>query len=74
MPTEEHYNSLDDFLISKPYTADATIEFGPQLTYPVKGREIEATILFSDISGYSARTLDLNPAETLAFLNQFFTW
>lgn len=40
----------------------------------MKGREIEATILFSDISSYSARTLDLSPVETLTFLNQFFTW
>jgi hypothetical protein len=28
----------------------------------------------SGISGYSARTFDLSPAETLAFVNQFFTW
>lgn len=74
MPAMDHYNSLDDFLISTPYTVDATVGFGPELTYPVKGREVEATVLFSDISGYSARTLDLSPAETLAFVNQFFTW
>lgn len=74
MSASDHYNSLDDFVISTPYTVDATVDFGPELTYPVKGREIEATVLFSDISGYSARTLDLSPAETLAFVNQFFTW
>lgn len=70
----DHFNSLDDFLISRPYTVDAAVNFGPELPYPVKGREIEATILFSDISGYSARTLDLSPVETLTFLNQFVTW
>lgn len=74
MTSEDHYKSLDDFLISMPHTVDATVKFGPELSYPVKGREIEATVLFSDISGYSARTLDLSPAETLAFVNQFFTW
>lgn len=70
----EHYNSLDDFLISTAYTVDAPVGFGPGVAYPVKGREIEATVLFSDISGYSARTLDLSPVETLAFVNQFFAW
>lgn len=74
MPTVDHYNSLDDFLLSTASTVDGTVAFGPGLTYPVKGREIEATVLFSDISGYSARTVDLSPAETLAFVNQFFAW
>lgn len=74
MPATNRYNSLDDFLISNAYTVDSPVEFGPGLTYPVKGREIEATVLFSDISAYSARTLDLSPVETLAFVNQFFTW
>ncbi len=74
MSATDRYNSLDDFLISTAYTVDAPVEFGPGLTYPVKGREIEATVLFSDISAYSARTLDLRPVETLAFVNQFFTW
>ena len=68
------YSSLDDFLISNPFTVDAAVAFGPELTYPVKGREIEATVLFSDISAYSARTLDLSPPETLSFINQFFSW
>jgi class 3 adenylate cyclase len=73
MPTTDHYNSLDDFLISRASTVDAEVELG-SFSYPAKGREIDATTLFSDISGYSARTLDLTPVETLAFVNHFFTW
>lgn len=40
----------------------------------MKGREIEATILFADITRFSGRTLDLSPAETLIFVNWFFAW
>lgn len=74
MPGPYHYNSLEDFLISTTMTVDGQINDGSGRTYPVKGREIEATVLFSDIAGFSARTLDLNPAATLAFVNHFFTW
>ena len=74
MPTSDHYNSLDDFLISTLATVDGQVTVGPGLTYPIKGRQIEATILFADISGYSARTLEMNPVETLAFVNHFFAW
>lgn len=38
---------------------------------PIKGREIEATVLFADITSFSSRTADLDPAETLAFVNHF---
>jgi class 3 adenylate cyclase len=31
-------------------------------------------VLFADISGFSARTLNLTPAETLAFVQTFFAW
>ena len=69
-----HYNSLEDFLISTTLTVDGQVNDGSGRPFPVKGREIEATVLFSDIAGFSARTLDLNPAETLAFVNHFFAW
>ena len=36
--------------------------------------ESGGTILFSDISSFSARTLDLTPVETLGFVNNFFSW
>jgi class 3 adenylate cyclase len=40
----------------------------------MKGAELEATILFADITNFSARTLDLTPMETLSFVNNFFAW
>lgn len=69
-----HYKSLEDFLISKELSVDAELDDGLGAKYPVKGREIEATILFADISLFSKRTLDLTPTATLIFVNRFFTW
>jgi len=68
------YHSLEDFLIAKMLTVDAEVDDGWNARYPVKGREIEASILFADITGFSARTADLDPTETLTFVNHFFTW
>lgn len=68
------YRSLADFLIANPLHADGQLDDGWGAPFPVKGREIDATILFSDISAFSARTLELSPVETLAFVNNFFAW
>ena len=43
-------------------------------SFPVRGREIDATVLFADITAFSARTADLTPTETLIFVNNFFAW
>ena len=69
-----HYNSLEDFLATNPLSVDAQVDDGWGAFFPVKGREIDASILFSDISGFSKRTLDLSPTETLIFVNHFFAW
>jgi class 3 adenylate cyclase len=68
------YQSLEDFLISAPLTVDAQFDDGWGALFPVKGREIEATVLFADISAFTARTLELTPEETLFFVNNFFAW
>jgi class 3 adenylate cyclase len=68
------YHSLEDFLASNMLTVDAQMDDGWGASFPVKGREIEATILFADITAFSARTVDLDPTETLTFVNNFFTW
>jgi len=70
----DRYNSLEDYLISNPLTVDGQINDGWGATFSVKGREIEATILYSDISYFSARTLNLSPTEILIFVNNFFAW
>lgn len=74
MAGKHSYHSLEDFLTSKMLTVDAEGENGWGGSFPVKGREIEATVLFADISGFSGRTADLDPTETLIFVNHFFSW
>src|SRR5215212_10097850 len=55
-------------------TVDAQLDDGWGASLPVKGREIEATVLFADITAFSSRTMGLDPTETLAFVNHFFAW
>ena len=74
MAVRYQYHSLEDFLATNPLSVDDQLDDGWGAAFPVKGREIEATILFSDISGFSRRTLDLSPTETLIFVNNFFAW
>ncbi|MCH8152938.1 MAG: adenylate/guanylate cyclase domain-containing protein [Planctomycetes bacterium] len=68
------YSSLEDFLISHSLSVDGVIDDGWGAELAVKGREIQAAILFADISAFTSRTITLSPAETLIFLNHFFTW
>lgn len=68
------FHSLDDFLASNVSHIDATLDDGWGFAYPVKGREIEATVLFADISGFSARTLEMSAATTLIYVQNFFAW
>lgn len=74
MSNKVKYNSLDDFMKSKPLNADGVLNDGWGEWYSVKGIELEGTVLFADISNFSGRTIDLNPIETLIFVNNFFTW
>ena len=74
MGTKYKYNSLEDFLISHPLNVDIEADDGWGAKFPVKGIEIEATVLFADITGFSKRTLDMSPTEILIFVNNFFSW
>ena len=76
MRTTAHYryNSLEDFLTSNPLEVDGILDDGQGALFPIKGREIEAAVLFIDISGFSRRTLDLTPTETLIYVQNFFAW
>jgi len=67
-------SSLEDFLISSDLSVDAQLDDGWGESFPVKGREIEASVLFADISSFSSRTMDLSSSETLIFANIFFAW
>jgi hypothetical protein len=68
------YATLADFLACQMLTIDASTDDGWGAPMSIKGREIEATILFADVTSFSARTANLGPAETLAFVNHFFAW
>lgn len=68
------FHSLEDFLTSRPLHVDGQLDDGWGAAFPVKGREIEATVLFADISRFTERTRSLSPAETLIFVNNFFAW
>ena len=66
------YKSLEDFLISKELSIDYIATDGWGGDYPVKGCEIDASILFADISGFSKRTINLSSTATMFFVNHFF--
>ena len=68
------YSSLEDFLASTTTSIDGVLDDGWGSGFPVKGREIEAVTLFADISSFSTRTLDMSPAETLIYVQNFFAW
>jgi hypothetical protein len=53
---------------------DGVVDDGADKLFAVKGREIEAAVLFADIAGFSAKTAGLTPTETLIFVNHFFCW
>ena len=55
------YHSLEDFVTANMLTVDAQVDDGWGAAFPVKGREIEATVLFADITGFSARTAEARP-------------
>ena len=74
MSVEYRFHSLEDFLTSTMHSIDGQLDDGWNASFPVKGCEIDATVLFADISFFAARTLDLTPAETLIFVNKFFAW
>jgi hypothetical protein len=69
-----NYHSLEDYLISNPLTVDGQLDDGWGARFPVKGREVEATLLFSDISAFTKKTEGLSSTETLIFVNHFFSW
>src|SRR4051794_21301256 len=68
------FQSLGDYLNSRPLDVDGLLDDGWGAVFSVKGREIEAAILFADISGFSGRTASMDSTETLIYVNNFFSW
>jgi len=69
-----NYSTLLEYLSERELCVDAPLQDGWGGHFRLTGREIEATILFADITGFSSRTIDLAPAEMLIYVNRFFTW
>lgn len=74
MRAQRQFHSMEDFLASTLSHVDGVLDDGWGFGFPVKGREIEATVLFADISGFSTRTLAMSPAATLVYVQNFFAW
>jgi class 3 adenylate cyclase len=74
MALDRRFHSLEDFLASTMSHVDGVLDDGAGAFFPVKGREIEATVLFADITGFSTRTLELDPVATLIYVQNFFAW
>jgi class 3 adenylate cyclase len=72
--TRFRYRALEDFVTANELTVDAVMDDGWGASMSVKGREIDAAILFADISAFTERTADMSPVETLTYVNHFFTW
>lgn len=70
----QRFHSLEDFVASHASHVDGAIDCGDGSAVPIKGVEIEAAILFADISGFSTRTIDMSPVETLIYVQTFFGW
>jgi class 3 adenylate cyclase len=74
MALDRQFHSLEDYLASTVNDIDGVLDDGWGTDFPVKGREIQATVLFADITSFSTRTLGLTPAETLIYVQNFFAW
>src|SRR6202043_2924970 len=51
------FHSLEDFLISHELSVDGVLDDGGGALFPVKGKEIQASVFFADITAFSSRTL-----------------
>jgi hypothetical protein len=53
MALDGQFHSLEDFLASTMSHVDGVLDDGWGASFPVKGREIEATVLFAEITAFS---------------------
>lgn len=72
--TNSRYPSLEAYLQDGPLDVDGRLDDGGGAVFGLKGRELEATVLFADVAGFTSRTVDLSPVETLAFVNNYISW
>src|SRR5665213_451718 len=72
--TKYSYKSLEDYLQSHRLDVDGSLDDGWGDPFPVKGRMIDAAILFADMGEFSSRSNELSPIETLIIAQNFFAW
>lgn len=68
------FRTLEDFMTTTRLDINEIADDGWGAPIPIKAVEIQAVILFADISSFSKRTAGLSPIETLYFVNHFFAW
>ncbi len=74
MKTRQSYHTIEDFLISHPLTVDVEVEDEWSGSFPVKGVEMAATILFAELPDYYRLSFSLQTNEMLVYVNNFLAW
>ena len=66
--------TLREFLSTTELSVDEVLDDGGGQQFPLRAREIEATVLFADMSGFTRRSRDISPMATLILANTFVAW
>jgi len=66
--------TLHEFLQGAELCIDEVLDDGGGQRFPLRAREIDATVLFADMSGFTRRSRDITPMETLILANTFVAW
>ncbi len=72
--TRRRYRTVEDFLVSHPLTIDVEIEDEWSGSFPVKGIELQATVLYAELADYYRYSFSLQPGEMLIYVNNFLAW
>ena len=66
--------TLRDFPAPGDLSVDEILDDGGGQRFPLRAREVEATVLFADMSGFTRRSRDISPLATLIIANRFVAW
>ncbi len=68
------YRTIEDFLVAHPLTVDVEIDDEWSGSYPVKGVEFNATVVFIELADYFRLSFSLQSNELLIYVNHFHSW
>ena len=74
MKTTYSFQTIEDFLISHPLTIDVEIEDEWSGSFPVKGVELQATVLYAELTDYYRLSFSMKSSEMLIYVNNFLAW